>query len=157
VASQFWVSTWFQACRGKHAHTDIRILEVDWWLHWLFHAFTKKKAIKSWDYSTSWMMLKRSLIAKGMIPGDFWSPCHFIPQVSKRFMECLSIHVIQLLPSVTQREEMLTPTTGEGGEWGFSVRLLGSNNRVYLEILSTTKNHSLGMWWKNKERAEGKC
>jgi hypothetical protein len=31
-------------------------------------------------------------------------------------MECLSIHVIQLLPSVTQREEMPTPTTGEGGE-----------------------------------------
>jgi hypothetical protein len=31
-------------------------------------------------------------------------------------MECHSIHVIHLIPSVTQREEVPIPTTGQRGE-----------------------------------------
>ena len=26
---------------------------------------------------TSWIMLKTSLIASGMIPGEYWSPCKY--------------------------------------------------------------------------------
>jgi hypothetical protein len=75
----------------------------------------------------------------------FDHPAISYPKSVKGSWNATPIHVIHLLPSVTQREEVPTPTTGQGGERGFSVRLLGSNYRFYLEILSTTKNHSLGM------------
>ncbi len=55
--------------------TNITLKEVNW---------------KKWG-STSWIILKTSLIANGMTPGDFWSPCSnppFQSLLAKNYSAC---------------------------------------------------------------------
>ena len=36
---------------------------------------------------TSWIILKTSLIARGMIPGEFWSPCTLLLKTKLDFRD----------------------------------------------------------------------